>query len=150
MATTIFQAIVEFSADRDNIFKTFEEAKEAYDVFRKREDRRLSQKKDKLLEFMESYQPKVKWYLRQTKDIGYYSDIYQHNHYKLSDVMKFLESHRYMVDGGIFSSRNIAGDEMRTVYEKEGVTIDYAPYYGYVEIFGLREGDFDKVCERFT
>lgn len=147
---TYFQEIVNFCRIHENVFKTFQEATEAYSTFLERKNRKASEKEDKLLTFAKKYQKVVRTYLWETKNIGRYSDIYGCNHYKLSDVMRFLKKHKYMVDGGIFDSRNTVGDEMRTVYEKEGVIIDYAPYYEYVEIFGLREGDFEKLYEEFA
>ena len=49
---------------------------------------------------------------------------------------------------GIFFSRNIAGDQMFTVYEDEGVTIDVCYYWEYLEVFGLNEEE-EKEIEKF-
>ena len=142
---TYFQNLVSFCGTHRNVFKTFQEAIEAYNTFLDRKTRESSEKEDKLLVFTKKYQKMVKSYLRKTKKISHPSDIYKHNHYKLSDVLRFLKKHKYMIDGGMYDSKNIVGDEMDVVYEKEGVYIEYAPYYSYVEIFGLREGDFEKL-----
>lgn len=38
-----------------------------------------------------------------------------------------------------FNTRNIMGDYMYTIYDEDGVQIDYAPDYDYIEIFGLTD-----------
>lgn len=45
----------------------------------------------------------------------------------------------------IFYTKNWAGDEMFTIYDKDNIVIDYSPYYDYVEIFGMTEEDYNKV-----
>lgn len=45
----------------------------------------------------------------------------------------------------MFDTRNIAGDYMETIYEKDGITVDYAPFYEYIEIFGLSKEEFEMV-----
>lgn len=46
-----------------------------------------------------------------------------------------------------FNTRNIVGDPMTTVYDKNGVIIDYCAYYDYVEIFGLENDVFNELLE---
>lgn len=41
-----------------------------------------------------------------------------------------------------FDSRNVAGDSMVTIYEKDGITVDFCHYYDYLEIFGLSEEEY--------
>jgi hypothetical protein len=45
----------------------------------------------------------------------------------------------------IFYTGNWAGDEMFTIYDKDNITIDYSPYYNYIEIFGMNEQDYNRV-----
>ena len=47
----------------------------------------------------------------------------------------------------IFYTRNIAGDLMYTIYEKDNVQIDYCSEWDYIEIFGLNKEDYNKVVE---
>lgn len=41
-----------------------------------------------------------------------------------------------------FDTRNLVGDSMRTIYNENGITIDYCYDWDYIEIFGLSEKDF--------
>ena len=34
-----------------------------------------------------------------------------------------------------FNTRNIVGDSMETVYNEDGIMVDYCYNYGYIEIF---------------
>lgn len=68
--------------------------------------------------------------------------------YNFKDVKDFLRKNYKNKNYQIFDSRNIIGDPMETVYSKNGVTIDECTYYGYLEIFGLTEEDFDKICNK--
>lgn len=46
-----------------------------------------------------------------------------------------------------FDCRNIAGDEMQTIYEEDGITIDFAYKYSYIEIFGLSEVEYNALLD---
>ena len=65
---------------------------------------------------------------------------------RLSKIKKFIQENYYDETCGwtiqLFDSRNIVGDYMETVYEEDGVTIDYCPYYDYLEIFGLTDEEY--------
>lgn len=41
-----------------------------------------------------------------------------------------------------FNSRNTVGDEMETIYEKDGITIDICYNWGYFEVFGMTNEEF--------
>lgn len=41
----------------------------------------------------------------------------------------------------MFSNRGISHDEKLTIYQKDGVIVDWCPYYEYVEILGLPKRD---------
>ena len=41
-----------------------------------------------------------------------------------------------------FNSRNTVGDEMETIYEKDGITIDICYDWGYFEVFGMTNEEF--------
>lgn len=48
----------------------------------------------------------------------------------------------------MFDTRNIVGDPMTTIYEADGITVDYCHYYSYIEIFGLTDKEFEEVMEK--
>lgn len=60
--------------------------------------------------------------------------------YNFKDVEKVLKEND-LWGKQVFFSRNIAGDQMDLVYSHDEVTIDYCPYYDYIEVFGLTEED---------
>lgn len=45
----------------------------------------------------------------------------------------------------MFNCRNIAGDEMETIFQSRDVSIDYCEDYDYIEIFGLSESEFQMI-----
>ena len=46
---------------------------------------------------------------------------------------------------GIFDCRNIAGDQMETIYDEVGIRIDLCRNWGYFEVFGLTDEEFSEV-----
>lgn len=44
-----------------------------------------------------------------------------------------------------FTTKNIVGDFMVTIYNKDGIQVDYAPGYGYIEIFGLTDEEYEEL-----
>lgn len=46
---------------------------------------------------------------------------------------------------GIFDCRNIVGDPMETIYDEGGVEIDLCRDYGYFEVLGLTNEEFEEV-----
>ena len=46
-----------------------------------------------------------------------------------------------------FNTPNTAGDPMTEVYENEGIKLLYAEGYGYFEVIGLDESEFEKLKE---
>lgn len=42
---------------------------------------------------------------------------------------------------GLFDTRNIVGDPMETIYEKDGVSVDICRGYQYFEVFGLTDDE---------
>lgn len=45
----------------------------------------------------------------------------------------------------MFTTRNIAGDAMETIYDDGEIQIDYAPGYNYIEIFGLTNEEYEYI-----
>lgn len=46
-----------------------------------------------------------------------------------------------------FDTRNIAGDEMETVYKEDGITVDYCRCWHYLEIFGLTSKEYNSLIK---
>nr|DAV97315.1 MAG TPA: hypothetical protein [Caudoviricetes sp.] len=44
-----------------------------------------------------------------------------------------------------FTTKNFVGDYMETIYNKDGIQVDYAPRYGYIEIFGLTDEEYEEL-----
>lgn len=49
-----------------------------------------------------------------------------------------------------FNTPNTAGGPMTEVYENEGIKLLYAEGYGYFEVFGLDESEFEKLKDGQT
>lgn len=63
--------------------------------------------------------------------------------YNIEEVIEAVK--KFDLGCGIYNSRNIVGDEMETVYSKDGVTIDACYNWDYIEVFGLTDEDFKQV-----
>lgn len=64
---------------------------------------------------------------------------------KVKQVIK--ENYKY-ADCGIFFTRNLVGDSMKTVHENEDIQIDICYEWAYFEVFGLTE-DEQEVIESY-
>jgi len=62
----------------------------------------------------------------------------------IKDVLSFLME-RFEDGIQMFDCRNLVGDYLYQIYDKDGVMIEFAPEYDYIEIFGLRETEFEFV-----
>lgn len=49
-----------------------------------------------------------------------------------------------------FDSRNIVGDPMENVYFKDKIAVDICYKYGYFEVFGLSDEEFDSLANYFS
>ena len=66
---------------------------------------------------------------------------------RIDEVIDFIKKNYSDLTDELFSNRNLAGDEMVTVYEKDGITIDYCNFWQYLEIFGLTEEEYNTVVD---
>ena len=48
-----------------------------------------------------------------------------------------------------FNTRNTAYDSMETVYNEDGIMVDYCYYYEYIEIFGLTDVEFEDLTDDY-
>lgn len=62
------------------------------------------------------------------------------------NVISFFKK-RFQNKIQMFDTRNFVGDHMITIYDSNGVVIDYCPDYDYIEIFGLTDDEFAIVVE---
>ena len=66
---------------------------------------------------------------------------------KAKEIKKAYYEH---ADCGIFNSGNFCGDPMETIYNDEGLTIDICYRYGYFEVFGLSDTDFEELKKYYS
>lgn len=64
---------------------------------------------------------------------------------KLEKAKEIIKENAYTFCCGIFNCRNIAGDEMDTLYEDENILIDVCYYWQYFEVFGLSKEEFKEL-----
>lgn len=61
---------------------------------------------------------------------------------RLETAKKVIKEHMNTVRWGIYDTRNILGDFMRTIFDEDGLTIDICDDWGYFEVFGLTDEEF--------
>lgn len=61
---------------------------------------------------------------------------------RLETAKKIIREHIDTFRLGIFDTRNILGDFMRTIFNEDGLTIDVCDDWGYFEVFGLTDEEF--------
>lgn len=47
----------------------------------------------------------------------------------------------------VYRKRNIAGDNMETLLKEDGIQVDYCKGWYYLEIFGLTDEEFKRLCD---
>lgn len=65
---------------------------------------------------------------------------------RIEKLRKFLIEHDFK-NTQTFDSRNLAGDGMVTIYEDDGITVDYCLFYEYLEIFGLSRKEYHSLSD---
>lgn len=68
----------------------------------------------------------------------------------LENVKEIIREYYRIADRGIFNSRNIVGDVMKTIYEDEDLTIDVCYRYSYFEVFGLSDAEFEELARYYN
>lgn len=61
---------------------------------------------------------------------------------RLETAKKIIGEHMDTFSLGIFDTRNILGDFMRTIFDEDGLTIDVCDDWCYFEVFGLTDEEF--------
>lgn len=64
---------------------------------------------------------------------------------KLEKAKEIIKANYKVASHGIFNSHNCVGDNMTTVYEDEGLTIDVCYGWAYFEVFGLSDEEFSEL-----
>lgn len=62
----------------------------------------------------------------------------------MEKLIKFLKK-EFPEGIQMFNTRNLVGDPMYTIYNKDGLVVDYCSRYEYIEVFGLSIKDFDRL-----
>lgn len=68
---------------------------------------------------------------------------------KLETAKKIIKENFEYAKYGIYNRRNICGDRMTTIYDKDGLTIDICYGWSYFEVFGLSYDEFKKLEEYY-
>ena len=63
----------------------------------------------------------------------------------LEQAKKVIRENFSQADCGIYNTHNVAGDLMGTIYDENGLRIDICVYYGYFEVFGLTDEEFEEL-----
>lgn len=64
---------------------------------------------------------------------------------KIDKLKKFLQEN--YPNEQAFNTRNFLGDNMETVYDEDGIVVDYCYDYEYIEIFGLTDVEFENLID---
>lgn len=67
----------------------------------------------------------------------------------LEIAKRIIKKHFNSAPCGIFNCRNFVGDLMENLYEKDELTIDISPYWGYFEVFGLSNDEFKELVKYY-
>lgn len=65
---------------------------------------------------------------------------------RVKKLVEFIKE-KNLVGMQTFNTRNIFGDGLFTIYNKDGITLDYCYYYGYLELFGLSDDEYNSLSE---
>lgn len=63
---------------------------------------------------------------------------------RLNKLKKFLKE-KFKKRIQAFDTRNTEEDSMETIYNEDGITVDYCYYYEYIEIFGLTDKEYKEL-----
>lgn len=62
----------------------------------------------------------------------------------MENLIEFLK--KEFPDGiQMFNTRNWIGDQMCTIYNEDGIVVDYCYGYEYIEVFGLSNKEFKRL-----
>lgn len=64
-------------------------------------------------------------------------------------VKKIIRENIHDADCGLFCTRNMFGDVMTELYNKNGIKVDICYRYSYFEVFGLNDNELDEVFDYY-
>ncbi len=64
---------------------------------------------------------------------------------KIDKLKKFLQKNCPNMQA--FNTRNIVGDFTVTIYNHDGIIVDFCYYYSHIEIFGLTNKEFEDLID---
>lgn len=62
----------------------------------------------------------------------------------MEKLIEFLKN-RFPNGIQMFDTRNLVGDLMETIYDEDGIVVDYCYYCEYIEVFGLIDEEFERL-----
>lgn len=68
---------------------------------------------------------------------------------ELKEVKELIKKHYGSADGGMFFTRNIAGDLIETLYSGMYFTLDICNSWGYYELFGCTDEEVKEIKEYY-
>ena len=64
---------------------------------------------------------------------------------QIKEIKNVINENAGYAQCGIYDTKNTSGDDMVTLYSKNGITIDICYGYCYFEVFGVNEYDFENI-----
>ena len=68
---------------------------------------------------------------------------------KLATAKKIIKDNFEEGRFGLFNTRNLVGDPMTIIFDREGLRIEICYYYEYFEVFGLSKEEFEELKEYY-
>ena len=65
---------------------------------------------------------------------------------RIEKLIKFLKE-RFEDGIQMFDTPSMVNDFRVPIYNKDEITVLWAPYYGYIEIFGISSEEFERVMK---
>lgn len=69
---------------------------------------------------------------------------------RLEQAKKTIKDNIEYGDCGLFRTRNTADDRMETIYKSDDLQIDICYDYGYFEVFGLTDEEFNELDKYYA
>lgn len=83
----------------------------------------------------------MKKYVKTSK-YKYLKEFEKTREEQLLDLKDFIQNTFGEHKIQMFNTRNTANDYMKTIYKDENIIVDYAPFYDYIEVFGLTDDEY--------
>ena len=65
---------------------------------------------------------------------------------RLENLRQWIKDNGFK-DMQAFDCKNTVGDKMKTVYNEDGIVVDYCQFWSYLEIFGLTEEEYNSLSD---